>query len=1755
MDFIIVVLKILLTIASVFVMLFPLLSEYLSYKRDREEGITHKRFRLMLFAFIYCAVLTVVMVFAKELIDWIESWRIVVWLARKIAVSKRFSYCVGVIAVMIINFAIGFLFRILLSFVRIGLKKKDLSGKKHGIYTRAQKIERKILEFFNDEKWFFAAMILRYLCIGLVALYAAAFALCFLPIVFKAGWIPYGFAKRLLEAGYLYPMLSLLPLCEVYFFLSGVENLDEECPDFEDEGAGGTVTRPEPSVDEINRECKNIFADHFAQEIEAVSVEDEIASTEHHRVTKLIARSIEANGRNPKPIREGYLRSLDAIVENDLGSEDAPLEEKTRGVLVNGSFFTGFSEYFMRFVSVILARGDNVIFVCNDNSQIEETYCRVVQSLERIYSLYQAEVGGTSVNFDDPVWKVEKVGGDCCEIESAMVNNCSVLVTDLNFLTTACFEERCDAFVHLVDTVVFVDTLGSINDFSRQMAIFDAKVKNMREQNATRAKNSSEVGEKNSVTGDKTGFAVRYNGNQIKYICFDDTRVPGLDKVLKNLLFVDFASSDSMRYSTETVLCCYNYEPRLNENGERVQQKKAHTKEKFGVLVNMADFAVAFGSGRVSLFADKNIPFRDFAESVDSNANHGLSVENGVTLFMNHYRYDLDDCRVIIAYDDDDNLPMTIRRFRSMATDKKTLLIIFSRPYMFRDYYLANVKKNWMSEQMLRIPTERVGKHSAIQKILVKANSGGIAVEDIFKILSDANMEDYKEFRENTDIRGVLGKLLLDCGKHRNDALNWNNYFEFVEFSDFDSRGEFLVEERVCLRNKHVLDSLLDGMNPANAVIDNRNIPLPIPKNRITQNYIVGQNLLYDGCVYVIERIDVKNGRIFVKRATGGCNAVPYRYVQNREYHVDFSVPNPELVYPIVQIELGTGGPVAVKEAKVSVAKRPMEVITKGYSVVDQRTLADNDVKNDNYHPLDGEEQIDLFMQTYRKYGEVKEPVCSTESILKSDVFLNAVPSDALVMSIKFKGDFGADCNRMLFLASVMLSEVLKAMFPSVADSLAVCPILNVEAFKDEASLEILKRIPKVFCREYTSEPDEIEFLIIEDCQADLGVISVLMTSGDDVLKLLFQPVYEYLEWYLSAENHGDYFKFGLDEVPDCFDFEGLYKLATVLGKDEFKTNIREIENSSRYDVCDFCGKRYPVGTDVVVLEDGRKMCKECASALVDNNKKALKAYLNNARVFLESTYGITLDDDYEFCFESTLKIVNTLKQNPSLIGRGADIPLRAYVDDKKKVHVEYSLPSVNLSELLVRELTYVWQLKHLPDLEEELAEGHIALVATQYLHFLNEKSLASVRTTYYEATQAVSGVGYRKLVKALLENPQYRNNPFAYLMGLSDGEDILPPPPTRVIEDGEFGKPYTPEQLDRVIGGVPNYFCRGRLSPRGQEIYDVLFEAIKNHASSAVVEDGTFEEVKRVCEAIEYDHPELFWYRTFSLTGSRVDFIYGATMDEVQVLQRRIDEVVPKFLEGIDDSMSAYDVLLRLHVKVISVVDYDTIALNKEKEKGGPAIDKIDCLRSICGVFLDGKAVCEGYARAIQYLLQKCGIECAEVAGFIQKENGDPDGAHAWNIVKIDGDYYYLDTTWDDSSDTIQTVKQKGHGFDYFCITTEELLRTRDLSLNPTDLPMCDAIRANYFYHNDFVLDTYDLDKIKTIARTAAKSKGKFFSFKCKTKVLFDEALNKLCSQGTDCYAALKAAAKEDKQIRSDLFTYSYDKNIWTITLNFKYK
>ncbi|MDD6208177.1 MAG: transglutaminase domain-containing protein, partial [Clostridiales bacterium] len=65
-------------------------------------------------------------------------------------------------------------------------------------------------------------------------------------------------------------------------------------------------------------------------------------------------------------------------------------------------------------------------------------------------------------------------------------------------------------------------------------------------------------------------------------------------------------------------------------------------------------------------------------------------------------------------------------------------------------------------------------------------------------------------------------------------------------------------------------------------------------------------------------------------------------------------------------------------------------------------------------------------------------------------------------------------------------------------------------------------------------------------------------------------------------------------------------------------------------------------------------------------------------------------------------------------------------------------------------------------------------------------------------------------------------------------------------------------------------------------------------------------------------------------------------------------------------------------------------------------------------GVLLHGEGVCQSYAFAFYMMATAAGLECEVVSGQATNSTGST-GGHAWNRVKVNGTWYYIDCTWDD--------------------------------------------------------------------------------------------------------------------------------------------
>ena len=195
------------------------------------------------------------------------------------------------------------------------------------------------------------------------------------------------------------------------------------------------------------------------------------------------------------------------------------------------------------------------------------------------------------------------------------------------------------------------------------------------------------------------------------------------------------------------------------------------------------------------------------------------------------------------------------------------------------------------------------------------------------------------------------------------------------------------------------------------------------------------------------------------------------------------------------------------------------------------------------------------------------------------------------------------------------------------------------------------------------------------------------------------------------------------------------------------------------------------------------------------------------------------------------------------------------------------------------------------------------------------------------------------------------------------------------------------------------------QLSEQEQELYRTILAALQECASDVaidMVEESSFD---KVFQCVMNDHPEIFYVDGYTfikytkgdkLKGNAFSGSYLYSQEEIEERNVRIEEKTEEILRQMPDG-DEYE-----KVKYI----YEYIIANTEYVQG--AEDN----QNICSVFLGGRSVCQGYAKAAQYLFEKAGIYSIFVSGKV--ESGED---HAWNIVRIDGNYYYIDTTWGDAS------------------------------------------------------------------------------------------------------------------------------------------
>ncbi len=251
-------------------------------------------------------------------------------------------------------------------------------------------------------------------------------------------------------------------------------------------------------------------------------------------------------------------------------------------------------------------------------------------------------------------------------------------------------------------------------------------------------------------------------------------------------------------------------------------------------------------------------------------------------------------------------------------------------------------------------------------------------------------------------------------------------------------------------------------------------------------------------------------------------------------------------------------------------------------------------------------------------------------------------------------------------------------------------------------------------------------------------------------------------------------------------------------------------------------------------------------------------------------------------------------------------------------------------------------------------------------------------------------------------------------------------------------------------------------------DAYEKIVKAVQNCQTTITMDEKlTKAELLKVFNYYYADYPQHFWcdgsirYAVSSRSNkvTQLQLSYTMTGDQLLQAQTKFKKAVVDFLGIAATGRNEYERELLLHNALAKHVTY---------QEGDNAHDAY-------GALVRGKAVCEGYARAFQYLLYQSGIQCLIAEGeSVNPFTGLSEG-HAWNVVRIDGQYYHVDPTWDDTNNMNTPVV-----YAYFNLTTAQIADDHTVnSENRYALPNCVATANNFHVKNGTRLTTYTVDSV----------------------------------------------------------------------------
>lgn len=274
------------------------------------------------------------------------------------------------------------------------------------------------------------------------------------------------------------------------------------------------------------------------------------------------------------------------------------------------------------------------------------------------------------------------------------------------------------------------------------------------------------------------------------------------------------------------------------------------------------------------------------------------------------------------------------------------------------------------------------------------------------------------------------------------------------------------------------------------------------------------------------------------------------------------------------------------------------------------------------------------------------------------------------------------------------------------------------------------------------------------------------------------------------------------------------------------------------------------------------------------------------------------------------------------------------------------------------------------------------------------------------------------------------------------------------------------------------HYEKDNKLDSYGKELYNQFYSFVKNehYEASFVITDGPLDEyleqVGIAYQAFVNDHPEFFWLtggyqRNYkyneTLLGEKtiteitlIPTLSNSYVGEEELLMEDIDRYIIQVELLVEESQSltySFEKAKFFHDWLVLNNDYSDISEDLAHSAIGALVDEYS-------------PVCEAYAKAFMILCNYVDIPNILATGMAGER-------HAWNYVKILGNWYFTDVTWDDPITSPNDPMHLEHTYFLTIIDSEHILDAEQIMPSPLATERFNPETVGNFY----IVNFYDVN------------------------------------------------------------------------------